>query len=155
MNPSKAFNSSLFSSTSNLQSATTTSLSADQTRLLWAFFALHVIGGHFFMPLLLILSLLKRNLSRNYVFHNFCITWIIYSITFCLLYVIFFQTLIYLWANRPFSLYAGQQVGPKPTWNICRTQAALVYSVPILYVFLSYSGSHLDLFPAWRVHHVH
>lgn len=31
-------------------------------------------------------------------------------------------------------LYSGQQTGPEPTWNICRTQAALVYAVPILYV---------------------
>jgi hypothetical protein len=34
-----------------------------------------------------------------------------------------------------FRLYAGQQTGPEPSWNICRTQAALVYAVPILYVF--------------------
>jgi hypothetical protein len=33
-----------------------------------------------------------------------------------------------------FRLYAGQQTGPEPSWNICRTQAALVYAVPILYV---------------------
>lgn len=66
------------------------------------------------MPILIILALLKRNMARNYVFLNFCFTWIVYSITFCLL------------------LYAGQQTGPKPSWKICRTQAALVYAVPIL-----------------------
>jgi len=66
------------------------------------------------MPILLLLSVLRRNVSRNYVFYNFCFTWILYSIIFCLL------------------LYAGEQSGPKPIWSLCRTQAALVYSAPIL-----------------------
>lgn len=96
-------------------STTTVPLTSTQNGLLWAFFSLHIVGGHILIPLLLGLSIWRqRDGARNYVSYNFFFTWLLYSITFTLL------------------LYAGQQTGPEPTWNICRTQAALVYAVPIL-----------------------
>ncbi|PVF96096.1 hypothetical protein CPB86DRAFT_787385 [Serendipita vermifera] len=101
--------------------ATTTTSGYPHTGLLWAFFTLHVIGGHFLMPVLFILTTLRKTVNRNYVFLNFCFTWIVYSITFCLL------------------LYTGEQTGPTPAWKICRTQAALVYAVPILVAMASFT----------------
>ncbi len=52
---------------------------------LWTFFLLHLIGGHFALPLLLLLSWARESVGRNVVFHNFIITWILYSISYCLL----------------------------------------------------------------------
>ena len=52
---------------------------------LWTYFLLHLIGGHFALPLLLLLSWARESVGRNIVFHNFIITWILYSISFCLL----------------------------------------------------------------------
>jgi len=67
------------------------------------------------------LSIWRKRTAPSYVTYNFFFTWILYSITFCLL------------------LYSGQQTGPEPTWIICRTQAALVYAVPILVATASFT----------------
>ncbi|KAG8847504.1 hypothetical protein FRB91_011718 [Serendipita sp. 411] len=110
-------------------------MSTPSSSLLWGFFSLHIIGGHILIPILLILSFVRKNVTRNYVFINFCITWILYSITFCFLWVTTVLRICLHGITDRYCLnrlYAGEQTGPKPHWNICRTQAALVYAVPIL-----------------------
>jgi hypothetical protein len=55
---------------------------------LWAFFLLHLIGGHLALPTLLLIAWARESVGRNLVFYNFVFTWILYSATFCLLWVI-------------------------------------------------------------------
>ncbi|KII94091.1 hypothetical protein PLICRDRAFT_50077 [Plicaturopsis crispa FD-325 SS-3] len=49
-----------------------------------AFLALHLIGGHIGLPILVLTFLFAKNVSRHPTLINFCVTWIVYSITYCL-----------------------------------------------------------------------
>ena len=67
-------NSTDVASTSNLQGLTP----------LWLF--LHIAGGQIGLPLAVFTNiLLSRSTGKNLTLINFCVTWIIYSVVYCLL----------------------------------------------------------------------
>ena len=101
--------------------------------LLGIFYSLHIFGGQIGFPLVLFMIGIRRTTHpgiRHPLFLNFYVTWIISSLSFCLLSV--FAGL----ANRPMlitiRLYTGIQSEPDPLWSVCVTQAVLIYSVPVL-----------------------
>jgi dipeptide/tripeptide permease len=70
-------------------------------------------AGAALMSLLLILVLV-RGIRRHPVWINFALTWIIFGISYILLYI------------------CGQAHGPEPSLSLCLSQAALVYAAPVL-----------------------
>ncbi|KZS96248.1 hypothetical protein SISNIDRAFT_450898 [Sistotremastrum niveocremeum HHB9708] len=56
-----------------------------QHALEWVFTALLVIGGQVGLPILLASFLFVRTAVRSLVVNSFCFTWIVYSISYCLL----------------------------------------------------------------------
>lgn len=52
-----------------------------------AFLVLLVLGGHVGMVLILSTILLSRHILRNPIFVNFCITWMLYTLSYTLLSV--------------------------------------------------------------------
>ncbi|KAF8478218.1 hypothetical protein JB92DRAFT_3048575 [Gautieria morchelliformis] len=50
-----------------------------------AFFAFQVAGGHVGLPLLVLVSILFRKAHRDPAFFNFCLTWFVSSVVFCVL----------------------------------------------------------------------
>ncbi|KDQ31074.1 hypothetical protein PLEOSDRAFT_1111659 [Pleurotus ostreatus PC15] len=48
------------------------------------FFALHLAGGHIGLPILLLTFIFAKNVVRHPTLLNFCITWIIFSISYCI-----------------------------------------------------------------------
>ncbi|KAF8496632.1 hypothetical protein JB92DRAFT_2989429 [Gautieria morchelliformis] len=50
-----------------------------------AFFAFQIAGGHIGLPLLALVSILSRKVHRDPAFFNFCLTWIVSSVVFCVL----------------------------------------------------------------------
>lgn len=49
------------------------------------FFGLHIVGGHVGLPILVLTFLFSKKVSRHPTIVNFCVTWILYSVSFCLL----------------------------------------------------------------------
>jgi hypothetical protein len=70
------------------------------------FFALQIAGGHIGLPLLALVSL-SRKVHRDPAFFNFCLTWVVSSVVFCVLYVI--QFFFELLTDLAFSLYRGTE----------------------------------------------
>ena len=60
-------------------------LVADLSDLTSVFFAIHLAGGHIGLPILVATFLLSKTAKRHPTIINFCITWIIYSVIYCLL----------------------------------------------------------------------
>jgi len=76
--------------------------------------SLHIAGGQVGLPLaVFIITVLSRSASRSLTLINFCITWIIYSIVYCLL------------------LYSGEALhnATAPS-KLCLAQAALIHGAP-------------------------
>ena len=78
-----------------------------------AFFTLQLIGAALFV-LIIISASRFCNTKRHPIFFSFCISWIVFSISYALL----------LLSGQPFHT-------PEPT--LCTIQAALCYAAPILY----------------------
>ena len=53
--------------------------------LLATYVGLHIAGGHIGMPVLVLLFLCSKHVQRPITVINFCITWIVYSISYSLL----------------------------------------------------------------------
>ncbi|KAF8460968.1 hypothetical protein JB92DRAFT_2883839 [Gautieria morchelliformis] len=49
------------------------------------FFTFQIAGGHIGLPLLALVSILSRKVHRDPVFFNFCLTWVVSSVVFCVL----------------------------------------------------------------------
>ncbi|KAF8468768.1 hypothetical protein JB92DRAFT_3058605 [Gautieria morchelliformis] len=47
------------------------------------FFAFQIAGGHIGLPLLALVSILSRKVHRDPAFFNFCLTWFVSSVVFC------------------------------------------------------------------------
>lgn len=48
------------------------------------FISLQVIGGQIGLPLFIATMLLARSVKRHYILVNFCFSWIVYSVAYCL-----------------------------------------------------------------------
>jgi len=53
----------------------------------YGFLALHIAGGQVGLPIIILTFILSKNVHRHPTLINFCITWSISSIAYCLLYV--------------------------------------------------------------------
>ena len=49
------------------------------------FFAIHLVGGHLGLPIVVATFLISKAANRHPTIINFCIVWILYSIIYCLL----------------------------------------------------------------------
>ncbi|KZT75024.1 hypothetical protein DAEQUDRAFT_720233 [Daedalea quercina L-15889] len=67
------------------------------------YFALHIIGGYILLPLLVVTFLVSKRIKRHPTVVNFCLTWIIYSVSYS------------------FLLYGGQKR------NLCIAQLSMTY----------------------------
>jgi hypothetical protein len=102
--------------------------------LLGIFYALEMIGGQIGFPLVLfIIGIRQTTLPgiRHPLFLNFYVTWVISSLSFCLLsvYTVLGKRSSMLTIIR---LYTGTQSAPQPPLGVCIPQAILIYSVPVL-----------------------
>ncbi|KAJ8523340.1 hypothetical protein ONZ45_g169 [Pleurotus djamor] len=77
-----------------------------------SFFALHIAGGHIGLPFLVLTFLLSSDVVRHPTLINFCLTWIIYSVVYCL------------------GLYKGIQFNDNILSMTCRVQAILIKGAP-------------------------
>ena len=102
--------------------------------LLGIFYTLNIIGGQIGFPLVLFIIGVRRTTLpglRHPLFLNYYVTWVISSLSFCLLSVCAgvgkqpsMLTII--------RLYTGTQSESQPPLSVCATQAILIYSVPVL-----------------------
>lgn len=79
------------------------------------FLALEVSGA-FGMALILLSAIVSRKVKRLATWYTFCFSWSLSCVSYLLLF------------------FSGEIHEPEPTKAICITQAALIYSVPTLYV---------------------
>ncbi|KAF8585853.1 hypothetical protein K439DRAFT_1615638 [Ramaria rubella] len=79
-----------------------------------AFLTLQILGGHVGMTLMLLTSSLSHRIIRHPIFINFCATWMLYSLSYTLLF------------------YAGQTTNQHPSFLLCATQSAMVYGAPAM-----------------------
>ncbi|KAI0375183.1 hypothetical protein BV20DRAFT_253376 [Pilatotrama ljubarskyi] len=84
----------------------------DLTALTPVFLAIHVIGGHIGLPLVVATYLFSKTARRHPTIINFCAIWILYSIIYCLL------------------LYGGRNLQEHPPYALCLIQAAMNYGAP-------------------------
>ena len=59
--------------------------SPDLSGLTPVFFAIHLAGGHIGLPILVGTFLFSKTAKRHPTIVNFCVTWIFYSVIYCLL----------------------------------------------------------------------
>lgn len=101
--------------------------------LLGIFYALNIIGGQIGFPVVLFIIGIRQTTPglRHPLFLNYYVTWVISSLSFCLLSVcagVGKQSSML----TTIRLYTGTQSEPQPPWSVCATQAVLLYSVPVL-----------------------
>lgn len=68
------------------------------------------------MPILVLTFLFSKKVSRHPTIVNFCVTWILYSVSFCLL------------------IYGGYNKEVHPPQTLCLIQSALLYGTPTMAV---------------------
>lgn len=56
--------------------------------LRWLFVALQLAGGQVGMPIIILTYFLNKNVKRHPVLVNFWFTWMLYSVSYCLLQVL-------------------------------------------------------------------
>jgi len=79
-----------------------------------AFMTLQVLGGHVGMVLILSTILFSRRIVRHPVFVNFCVTMMLYALSYTLL------------------LYTGQIANRLPNFSLCLIQTAMIYGAPAM-----------------------
>lgn len=84
----------------------------DQKVYIRAFMTLFFIGGIGNLAMLLT-AVFSAKVPRNLTWMNFCVTWIIFSLSYTLLFI-------------------ANQLHGEPAFPLCLTQAALIYGAPIL-----------------------
>ncbi|TDL30005.1 hypothetical protein BD410DRAFT_893190 [Rickenella mellea] len=93
-----------------------------------AYAALHMIGGHVGLPLFVGTIMLSKRLHAHYSMLNFCLTWIIFSIVFCL------------------TIYDRHDNYSPSGGRLCFAQAAMVQGVVPMVV----TGSVFLVFQVWE-----
>ncbi|THU77003.1 hypothetical protein K435DRAFT_878435 [Dendrothele bispora CBS 962.96] len=96
------------------------------------FIALQLVGG-IGMALIALTTLLSSSTKRNGTWYSFCVSWVIFSLSFCLLF------------------FAGEQTvydKETPSYGLCLTQAALIYSTPPMTAATSFA-LFLDVY--WKI----
>lgn len=78
------------------------------------FLVFQILGGQVGMPLILVIIFLSRQIVRHAIFVNFCVTWVLFSLSYVLL------------------LYVGQNGNPDLPFGLCVTQAAMIYGSPAM-----------------------
>ncbi|EPT01513.1 hypothetical protein FOMPIDRAFT_1048669 [Fomitopsis schrenkii] len=73
------------------------------------YFALHIISGHVLLPLLTATFLLSNRVKRHPTVVNFCVTWVIYSVSYSLY------------------LYGGQRRSVEGLRELCMAQLSMIY----------------------------
>ncbi|KZT02443.1 uncharacterized protein LAESUDRAFT_815296 [Laetiporus sulphureus 93-53] len=84
-------------------------LKAELLKLVPLFFTLHIVGGHVGLPMLVCTFFASKTTRSNPIIINFCVTWVIYSISFCLLF------------------YGNYTRADHVPAGLCAIQASLVY----------------------------
>ncbi|KAL0951538.1 hypothetical protein HGRIS_008222 [Hohenbuehelia grisea] len=74
-----------------------------------AYFAFHIAGGHIGLPILVLTFLFAKSITRHPTLINFCVTWIIYSISYSI------------------RLYQGLHQDDDPTSIGCHVQAVMIH----------------------------
>ncbi|KAI0801086.1 hypothetical protein C8Q74DRAFT_1364735 [Fomes fomentarius] len=87
-------------------------LPPDLRNLTSVFFAIHLLGGHIGLPILVATFLFSKTAKRHPTVVNFCVIWILYSIIYCLL------------------IYGGGNLLDNPPFELCLAQAAMHYAAP-------------------------
>ncbi|KAI0347788.1 hypothetical protein BDW22DRAFT_1424054 [Trametopsis cervina] len=77
-----------------------------------AFLALHIAGGYIGIPILVLTFFFSKRVQRPATVINFCITWIIYSVSYTLLFL------------------GGYHNTHSPPFELCLTQAAMIHGAP-------------------------
>lgn len=55
------------------------------------FFVFQIVGGHLGVPVILLTLIFRKGMKRHPMLINFLVTWVIYSTSFCILWVEFLQ----------------------------------------------------------------
>ncbi|KAI0706114.1 hypothetical protein BC835DRAFT_1409746 [Cytidiella melzeri] len=76
------------------------------------YLTLHIAGGHIGLPILVSTFFLSKRVHRPATVINFCITWIIYSVSYTLLF------------------YGGYHNSVEPPSELCFAQAAMIHGSP-------------------------
>ena len=95
-----------------------------------AFMTLQIVGGHIGMGIILCTIFFSSRVVRHPIFVNFCVTWILYALSYTFLWVpSSLKSLIHLIV---ISLYTGQIANPTPNFSLCLTQSAMIYAAPVM-----------------------
>lgn len=86
------------------------------------FFVFQIIGGHLGVPIVLLTLIFRKGMKRHPMLINFLVTWIIYSTSFCILWVRFLQTILAI------TLLIIVSLG-------CTSENSLVPSLQMLYAY--------------------
>ncbi|KAI0803333.1 hypothetical protein BC629DRAFT_120101 [Irpex lacteus] len=84
----------------------------DSSALRSVYLALHIAGGHIGLPILVLTFFISKRVHRPATVINFCITWIVYSVSYTLLF------------------YGGYHDHRKPPFELCFVQAAMIHGSP-------------------------
>jgi len=85
----------------------------DLSHLTPLFLALH-IPSQVGLAILILTFLFAKNISRHPTLINFCFSWVIYSLSYCIL------------------IYSGKKASTSPPGIVCRAQAALIHGAPTM-----------------------
>lgn len=103
--------------------------------------ALHIAGGQVLLPLAVLTFIFApKSASRHrYItLVNFCVSWIVYSLVYCLLYVLKNSLHLRTCSLNDYRLYSGQvSTTPDAPSNLCIAQASLIHGAPPMWDFLS------------------
>ena len=84
--------------------------------LIHTFIALQLSGASIFLFILVLALLCRTRINRRPVWYNFCVSWVVFGVSFSLLTL------------------CGEQFKIEPRKRVCLVQAGLVYAAPFLFV---------------------
>lgn len=96
------------------------------------FFVFQIVGGHLGVPVILLTLIFRKGMKRHPMLINFLVTWVIYSTSFCILWVEFLQIISAITHYCIPRLYLGKQFGPEPPDALCVFQASAIYGTAVM-----------------------